>query len=262
MAKTIKLTESELVQLIEDISRKQILENAKSKDVNFDTKVNKISNRLKKVINRLPESTDDEKLTVLQTEIFKLRQQGYGYLIIGESFKKSTTTLNEGGMLDWLGSAFGGAGEVGKEWIISHILGFFGLKDGKLKKGISAAMANVDLVDMPKLMTDCSFTSKIVTEGIVEYIILLVSDDINGEITGEAGGSLLTDLVRNTMAERFETTETFQSIADGVAKMICDGNNDLRSLDDITSDIMSGDVGVAGATDDKYSDIMAKIFNK
>ena len=261
MAKTIKLTESELVQLIEDISRKQILENAKSKDVNFDTKVNKISNRLKRVTNRLTESTDDEKLTVLQTEIFKLKQQGYSYLIIGESFKKSTTTLNEG-MLDWLGSAFGGAGEVGKEWVIKHILGFFGLKDGKLKKGIAAAMANVDLVDMPKLMTDCSFTSEIVAEGLVEYIMVLVSDDISMELTSEEGGGLFTDLVRNTMAERFETTETFRSFSEGVSSMICDGNNELRSLEDITQDVMSGDVGVAGSTDDKYSDIMSKIFNK
>ena len=49
MSKTIKLTESELIQLIEDTARKQILLNAKSKDRNFDNKISKVTKRFTKV---------------------------------------------------------------------------------------------------------------------------------------------------------------------------------------------------------------------
>ena len=54
MSKTIKLTESELIQLIEDTARKQILLNAKSKDMNFDNKISKVTKRFTKVLSRLP----------------------------------------------------------------------------------------------------------------------------------------------------------------------------------------------------------------
>ena len=43
MGKTIKLKESELIKLIEDTAKKQILLNAKSKDMNFDNKINKVT---------------------------------------------------------------------------------------------------------------------------------------------------------------------------------------------------------------------------
>ena len=81
MGKTIKLTESEIIQLIEDTARKQILLNAKSKDMNFDNKISKVTKRFTKVLNRLPESTANEKLLeAIRKETINLREAGYSYL--------------------------------------------------------------------------------------------------------------------------------------------------------------------------------------
>ena len=159
MGKTIKLTESELIQLIEDTARKQILLNAKSKDMNFDNKISKVTKRFTKVLNRIPESfSSNEKMEAIRKETLNLREAGYSYLIIGESFKLCFNTLNED-FNDILRTAFSSAGETAKEYAYGFVLDIFGIPDGHLKSALVVSLGEIPFTDIPRLMTDCKFTA-------------------------------------------------------------------------------------------------------
>ena len=59
---------------------------------------------------------------LLEKRPINLRKAGYSYLIIGESFKLSCNTLNEGffdganTLKSWISAAFSGAGDTAKEY--------------------------------------------------------------------------------------------------------------------------------------------------
>tara|TARA_B110000196_G_scaffold302047_1_gene296690 strand:+ start:2068 stop:2865 length:798 start_codon:yes stop_codon:yes gene_type:complete len=239
MSKTIKLTESELIQLIEDTARKQILLNAKSKDMNFDNKISKVTKRFTKVLSRLPESTPNEKMEVIRKETLNLREAGYSYLIIGESFKLCFNTLNED-FSDILSTVFSSAGETAKEYAYGFVLDMFGIPDGHLKSALIVSLGEVPLNELPKLMTDCKFTANKVADGCVEYVMALVLADVGGldSTSGQAG--ILGRVIRNALEKQLEKTEIHKTLMASIEDLICDSNNSLKSMDAITTSLTSG----------------------
>jgi len=242
MGKTIKLKESELIQLIEDTARKQILLNAKSKDTNFDNKVSKVSKRFTNVLNKIAESTSNEKLFIeaIRKETIKLREAGYSYLIIGESFKLCSNSLNEdafGTFKNWIGAAFDGASDSVKEYAFDWLLSLLGIPEGNFKTGLTIALGNVDMTDYPRLLTDCKFTSEIVAKGVIEYVIELIKQDV----AGEAGAGILGKLIRNMVEQQLSETEAHRNIMSAVQSLICNADNSLKGVDEIGEDLMSGD---------------------
>ena len=243
MGKKIKLKESELIQLIEDAARKQILLNAKSRDVNLDSKISKVTKRFSKVLNKVSESTNNEKIEVIRKETIKLREAGYSYLIIGESFKLCSNSLNEGfldgsnTLKNWIGTAFSSASDSAKEYAFDWLLGLLGIPEGNFKTAMVVTLGNVDVVDIPKLMTDCQFTSEYVAKGIVEYVLELIKQDI----AGEAGAGMLGKLIRNMVEKKLGETEAHQDIMAAVQGLICNSDNTVRGMEEIGEDLMSGD---------------------
>ena len=61
-------------------------------------------------------------MEVIRKETLNLREAGYSYLIIGESFKLCFNTLNEdffdgaNTLKSWISAAFSSAGETAKEY--------------------------------------------------------------------------------------------------------------------------------------------------
>lgn len=253
MGKTIKLTESELVQLIEDTARKQILLNAKSKDINFDNKVNKVTKHLTKVISKISESSSpNEKIEVIRKETINLRGAGYSYLVIGESLNLCFNTLNED-LSDWIKTAFSGAGDTVKEYAYGWILDLFGIPDGHFKNALVISLAEVGMSDMPRLLTDCKFTSGIVAHGIVEYIMQLIINDVSpGGEGGIAGGAgVLGKVIRNTLDKQLKTTAVHKDLMTTVQNLICDSGNKIKDIETIMGDSVKLATGVtpwAGAT--------------
>ena len=241
MGKTIKLTESELIQLIEDTARKQILLNAKSKDMNFDNKISKVTKRFNKVLTRIPESfSSNEKMEVIRKETLNLREAGYSYLIIGESFKLCFNTLNEDPLTNILKKVFSSAGETAKEYAYGFVLDLFGIPDGHLKSALIVTLGDVDIKDIPKLMTDCKFTANVVADGCLEYVLALIMSDVAGiESTGGQAG-MLGMIIRNAVDKQLDETEIKKNLLVSIEDLICDGNNKIKSIDDITTAVTSG----------------------
>jgi hypothetical protein len=243
MGKTIKLKESELIQLIEDTARKQILVNAKSKDTNLDSKISKVTKRFSKVLNKVSESTNNEKIEVIRKETIKLREAGYSYLIIGESFKLCSNSLNEGfldtsnTLKNLLGTAFSSVSDSAKEYAYDWLLGLLGIPPGNFKNAMVISLGNVPVTEIPKLLTDCQFTSEYVAKGIVEYVIELIKEDI----TGEAGAGALGKLIRNMVEKKLGETEAHKDIMSAVQGLICNSDNTVRGIEDIGEDLISGD---------------------
>jgi hypothetical protein len=253
MGKTIKLKESELIKLIEDTAKKQILLNAKSKDMNFDNKINKVTKRFSKIINRVSESTPNERLEAIRKETIKLREAGYSYLIIGESFKLSCNSLNEGfldganALKSWIGAAFDGASDTAKEYAYDWVLGMFGIPDGKFKDALAVTLGEVDIADLPKLMTDCKFTAHVVADGCVEYVIRLIMQDVAGVGGVDAGAGVLGKIIGNTVEKQLEQTEVHQELMASVENLICNSDNSLKSIEDISKGVMAGELTSGGS---------------
>ena len=241
MGKTIKLTESELIQLIEDTARKQILLNAKSKDMNFDNKISKVTKRFTKVLSRIPESfSPNKKMEIIRKETLNLREAGYSYLIIGESFNSCLNPLNEG-LGDILGYVFSSAGETAKEYAYNYVLDMFGIPEGHLKAALVTTLAEVPMTDIPKLMTDCKFTAKIVADGCSEYVVGLIMNDLTGLQTTAGSGGVLGPMIRNVVDKQLDDTQIKKEMMSSIQSMICDSNNKLKSIENITASITSGD---------------------
>jgi len=241
MSKTIKLTESELIQLIEDTARKQILLNAKSKDRNFDNKISKVTKRFTKVLSRIPESfSPNKKMEIIRKETQNLREAGYSYLIIGESFNSCLNPLNEG-LGDILGYVFSSAGETAKEYAYNYVLDMFGIPEGHLKAALVTTLAEVPVNEIPKLLQDCKFTAEIVADGCSEYVVGLIMDDLTGLQSTAGQGGVLGPMIRNVVDKQLDDTQIKKEMMSSIQSMICDSNNKLKSIENITASITSGD---------------------
>ena len=196
-------------------------------------------------------------MEVIRKETLNLREAGYSYLIIGESFKLCFNTLNED-FSDILKTVFSSAGETAKEYAYGFVLDLFGIPDGHLKSALIVSLGEIPVSDIPKLMTDCKFTAAAVADGCSEYVLALILADIGGlESTGGQAGILGT-VIRNAVDKQLDKTEIKKNLIVSIENLICDNNNKLKSIDDITTSLTSGafldDVTSGGSTSSSSQD--------
>ena len=95
MGNTLRLTETELIKLIEDTAREHLIETERKNDPNFDTKVRNVSRRYGKIFEKYSKSSNDVKFEAWKDETIKLKKKGYSDNVLGEALTKHTSLLTE-----------------------------------------------------------------------------------------------------------------------------------------------------------------------
>ena len=76
--------------------------------------------------------------------------------------------------------------------------------------------------------------------GVSEYVLALIMADLGGiESTGGQAGMLGT-VIRNALDKQLDKTEIQKNLIVSIEDLICDSNNSLKSIDDITTSLTSG----------------------
>lgn len=162
-------------------------------------------------------SKDKNKLfSEIISESLTLQKQGFEIEVISE------------GIFDVFSGLFGKTGgeavlQTFKEYIYGWLIETLTPLDSKGWAGqiISKTLANVDMVDIPKL-TNCSFLTQKLSVGIGEGVIAKLLSDKNME-------NPLSSILRNAMVEGFNSTEFGKSITTGLSSLICPGLDKISS---------------------------------
>ena len=224
MSKTLTLTETELIKLIEDTAREHLLEREKKTDKNFDTKVRKVARRYGKLFEKFSKSSDAIKFNAWKNETINLKNQGYSDNILGEALTIHTSLLTEIELVS-------GGGSWIREGIWKWILGFMGIKDPALQKAIAIPLGNVGFFDLPKLL-NCDYLVGVLSEGVIEY---LLDVGVTMVVPGEPG--MMTNGIRNVVAKTIEGTEMKQNIETQLRQMVCGKLGEKKAkVEDVMSD--------------------------
>ena len=223
MSNTLRLTETELIKLIEDTAREHLVEAERKNDPNFEIKVRNVSRRYGKLFEKYSKSSNDVKFEAWKNETIKLKKKGYSDNVLGEALTKHTSLLTEIEIVS-------GGGSWIREGVWKWILGFMGINDPKLQKAIAIPLGNVGFFDLPKLM-NCDFLVGVLSEGVVEY---LLDVGVTMIVPGEPG--MMTNGIRNVVAKTIEGTEMKQNIEDQIRGMVC---GKLAGKKEEVSDLMS-----------------------
>ena len=224
MSKTLTLTESELIKLIEDTAREHLLEREKKEDPNFDSKVRKVSRRYGKLFEKYSKSSNDVKFEAWKDETIKLKNQGYSDNVLGEALTIHSTLLTEIELVS-------GGGSWIREGIWKWILSFLGIKDPKLQAAIAIPLGNIGFFDLPKLL-NCDFLVGTLSEGVMEYLLDI---GIQGIVPGEPGK--MTNAIRNVVAKTIEGTEMKENIEAQLRDMVCGKLSQKKSqVNDLMND--------------------------
>jgi hypothetical protein len=140
-------------------------------------------------------------------EITYLNSQGFDKKVINEGFWDILSGLFPKGM----DSVFQYFKEQATEWLLGK------LKvdtNGWIGNIIIAAMGDVDIAEIPKLFTDCNFTTKKLSKAIAEGSIRKLQNQTIGD-------SAVADILRNTMVEVLEETDLGTKIESALGSVIC-----------------------------------------
>jgi hypothetical protein len=132
-----------------------------------------------------------------------------------ENLNKSRM-INEEGIMDTIGSWFGGTG-MNTLWerIIDGILDGMGLEEGFLRDTISVVLSNAKWHEIPGILTNCNKFSDLVVTQLPEIITKYVMRQFVDE-------DVLTVALRKTIIDTLATTEFAQSMKGTVTSVVCE----------------------------------------
>lgn len=144
----------------------------------------------------------------LLSEMIYLNSQGYDRQVINEQF------------FDMLKGLFGNTGEsilqyfkeYLADWLISSLTPLD--PNGWVGGVISKTIGNTPIGDIPKLVTDCNFTTKILSKSIAEEAI-----DQLKQRAGMEGAFF--DVLRNAVVESLEDSDLGQKIEGALGSVLC-----------------------------------------
>ena len=140
-------------------------------------------------------------------EVFYLKSQGFDNNVINEALFDFFKSL--------LGHTPGSVVDVFKERLADKVLSFLGVDPkGWIGGTISTAFGNLDVADMGKLVSDCSFTTNLISKSIAEEAINQLK-----EKTGKTG--ILYDILSNSVVESLSESQLGQKIESALGTMIC-----------------------------------------
>ena len=186
--------------------------NLKKKDLSEETKIVKGRlNVLTEGRNFQNKSKREELfLEVIQESVY-LQNQGFDENVISE------------GIFDMFSGLFGKTGGEGilqtfKEYLINWMVDKLTPLDSKgwLANIIVTTLSSVDIKDFPKLVSNCSFATARISEGVIEGMIKKLMSDkgIDNSLTG---------VIRNALFEGMKGTEFVKTIESGISSLICPG---------------------------------------
>lgn len=186
--------------------------NLKKKDLSEETKIVKGRlNVLTEGKNFQNKSKREELfLEVIQESVY-LQNQGFDENVISE------------GIFDMFSGLFGKTGGEGilqtfKEYLINWMVDKLTPLDSKgwLANIIVTTLSSVDIKDFPKLVSNCSFATARISEGVIEGMIKKLMSDkgIDNSLTG---------VIRNALFEGMKGTEFVKTMESGISSLICPG---------------------------------------
>ena len=196
---------------------KEGLKNFKDKKKVTESENKIIENRIKFITeDRNLNSIDDLKIigSELFEEVMYLRSQGFVSPLLNEE------------LFDFLGSVLGhstdGVTQFFKEKLVDKVMTVLGVNpDSWIGGVVSTTIGNLELKDVPKVFTDCTFTTKLLSKSIAEEAANQVRLGV-----GVSGG--FYDILSNTLVEMIEKGEFAQSIEAKIAEVVCPMLSDVR----------------------------------
>jgi hypothetical protein len=165
-------------------------------------------------------------------ETIYLNSQGYSKELIQE------------GILDFISNIFGASGsgiwQMIKSRLTNKLIERLGINPNTWQATfVKEAFANINISDVPKLLTDCSFTTKLLTKTIVETLIVQLTNKKDG-----TKNSILSDILRQSFVEALEKTDVGQRIESSLAKIVCSlihgiGENLEKFSDNVKQNIVT-----------------------
>lgn len=171
----------------------------------------KISNlRFKMIVESESKIDLDNTLEEILLEMIYLHNQGFNNQIIAESvdgvFNVLSTVFKKSP--DAIVNTFK---EKGVNFIVSRL----GMeKDTYLKNFLITVLGNTNMVDIPKLFTDCKFLTKKIAESIPEAYLRKLEYD-------KGMGNVFMDSVRNALHDVISNSDFAQRIENNIAGVVC-----------------------------------------
>lgn len=171
----------------------------------------KISNlRFKMIVESESKIDLDNTLEEILLEMIYLHNQGFNNQIIAESVD---------GVFNVLSTVFKKSPDVivntFKEKGVNFIVSRLGMeKDTYLKNFLITVLGNTNMVDIPKLFTDCKFLTKKIAESIPEAYLRKLEYD-------KGMGNVFMDSVRNALHDVISNSDFAQRIENNIAGVVC-----------------------------------------
>lgn len=184
-------------------------DNTKKKTLTEERKI--ASNRFKIVLEgrNLKSKKEQRKIgNELFEEVFYLKSQGFDNKVIEESLFDFFKSI--------LGQTPGSVVDVFKERLADKILSFLGVDPtGWIGGTISTAFGNLEsMSDVGKLVSDCSFTTNLISKSIAEEAVNQLKQK-----TGKTG--ILYDILSNSVVESLSESQLGQKIESALGTIIC-----------------------------------------
>jgi hypothetical protein len=141
------------------------------------------------------------------TEMISLRKQGFSEELLMEeekSFFSSMGSLFGGGFLDTFK-------EIGMKWVLEKL----GLAPNSyISEVLQTAAGELSLSEIPKLFSDCNFTSEWVAHSFAEGYVKKLMDE-------KGFDGIFMSTVRNGLVEALQNSDFYKSIASSLTPHIC-----------------------------------------
>jgi hypothetical protein len=166
----------------------------------------------------------------LINEMVYLNSQGFNKQVINESFWDLLTGLFPKGV----DSIFDTFKERGIAWLMEKV----GLNPNSwLGSVVVTGLGDIDIVDIPKLFSDCNFATKVMSKAIAEGTVRQLQQKYTSD-------SAVADILRNTVVEVLSETELGQKLESAIGSLICPLISNLsEKLKSATSEITDKAVG-------------------
>jgi hypothetical protein len=143
----------------------------------------------------------------LINEMVYLNSQGFDKQVINESFWDILSGLFPKGV----DSIFDTFKERGIAWLMEKI----GLNPNSwLGSVVVTGLGDIDIVDIPKLFSDCNFATKVMSKAIAEGTVRQLQQKYTSD-------SAVADILRNTVVEVLSETELGQKLESAIGSLIC-----------------------------------------
>jgi dihydroneopterin aldolase len=151
----------------------------------------------------------------LVNESIYLTEQGFSPQLINEDLFDFVKSLFPKGAADPVM-------EMTKEYAVEWLFKQLNLDPkGWLGTMVSTTIGNIDIADVPKLWSDCSYVTGLLSESIVEGGIKKIQGNYLSTSSDPGLQGMIYDTMRNTIMEALKATDFAQQLQSKLSEVIC-----------------------------------------